>query len=389
MQGWILPLAPLRWPSVQHMVAAASPTGVDGLNLSLKEAEAMNIFKQTTRQLVLLSCAALFSAMVWAAPQGGGGGGGGGNKPPGHDETQGNNLSFPAVLVDGYTLGEVTDPTFLVKYEGEYPGLSTDDLAKLAGYDWYPQKTEGNAWQAEFLPAGSETVLVSYVDWGDNIEAVNPKVRRPFRLEIQLYKRLAEIAEGMTLTGYDMAVLEYPSSADELQGTNKNTYEGEFATVVSDLWKLRIQYCGDAIPDDLSWNATAAMWESLDPTSSCADVPVSFAVELNVGGKLIFGGSQGGWKPTSAGFYRITFYGPTDSYMSLENAVVGNLSDFSAPVVTTESESDEGDEGAATPEVDGGLNISYVDVEAVGGGGGGGKPTKVKNNPGKKLGHYK
>ena len=38
------------------------------------------------------------------------------------------------------------------------------------------------------------------------------------------------------------------------------------------------------------------------------EIPVSFAPELNVGGKYIFGASEGGWKPASLGWFRITFY---------------------------------------------------------------------------------
>lgn len=351
----------------------------------------MNTFMQTTGRILLVCCAVLFSAAVFGARPdgvgGGGGGGGGGNRPPTGEDAQGNNLSFPAFAVDGYSIAPIDGTTFDVLYTGEYPGLTDEEIAEReSGGPWYAQKTEGNTWQADYevgLP-----VAVTYVDWGDNIEAVNPKIRRPFRLEIQLYKELAEIEEGTTMTGYVMAELEYPSSANELQGTNTATYEGNFATVVSDLWKLRVQYCGSEVPADLYWDTITSMWMS--PTTSCADVPISFAVELNVGGKLIFGGSQGGWKPTSAGFYRITFYSPVETSMSLATAEIGNYGDFGVvtpeePGVTAESE--EGDEGAATPVVDQMLNISYVDVQAVaggGGGGGGGKPKAPKSNNGKK-----
>lgn len=340
----------------------------------------MNIFRQTTSGRMLLSCALLFSALAWGAPPEGAGGGGG-NRPPGHgEETQGNNLSFPALAVDGYLIGAIAETQFTVPYNGDYPGLSAEQIAALEGHDWYPQKTEGNTWQADYLTG--QQVAVSYVDWGDNVEAINPKVRRPFRLEIQLYKRLAEIADDMTMTGYEMAVLEYPSSADELQGTNKVTYEGDFAMVVSDLWRLRIQYCGDEIPDDLAWNAAAGMWESA--TMACTDVPISFAIELNVGGKLIFGGSQGGWKPRSAGFYRVTFYGPESTNLSLVTAEVADYADFSSPpaeslVGLAEPESEEGDEGVATPVVDAANDISYVDLEVVAGGGGGSKKPESNN----------
>jgi hypothetical protein len=318
-------------------------------------------------------CGLLAGTAAFSAPPPG--------KGPGGETAQGNNLSFPALAVDGYAISEITQTLFTVPYVGDYPGLTAEEIAALAGDDWYPQKTEGNTWQADYLTG--QAVEVSYVDWGDNIEAVNPKVGRPFRLEIQLYKQLNEWpwdgANGMT--GYVMAELEYPSSSNELQGTNTMTYQGNFATVVSNLWKLRIQYCGNAIPNDifgLYWNGSS--W--VGGTTTCTDVPISFAVELNVGGKVIFGGSQGGWKPKNAGWYRITFYGPaTTTDLSLVDAEVGNYADFSVPpaLEPLAAESDEGDEGAATPVVDGFNNISYVDVQAVAGGGGGGggkgKPT--------------
>jgi hypothetical protein len=49
------------------------------------------------------------------------------------------------------------------------------------------------------------------------------------------------------------------------------------------------------------------------------------------------------------------------------------------PVLAAESE--EGDEGAATPVVDAGNNITYVDVLAVASGGGGGGGGKGKGKP--------
>ncbi|NHA14331.1 hypothetical protein [Thioalkalivibrio sp. XN279] len=347
----------------------------------------MNTFKQTTRKLVLLSCAALFSAMVWAAPPEGAGGGGG-NRPPGHgEETQGNNLSFPALAVDGYPITAIEGVQHTVPFTGPYTGLSVEEIATLeASGPWYAQKTDGNTWQADYLT--DQTVEVTYVDWGDVIESVNPKVGRPFRVEVQLYKLLHEWADfdgtnGMT--GYLMAMLANPSSPDEVQGNNKVTYNGNLATVVSNLWKLRIQKCGDAIPsredNDLYWNVDR--WVS--PSITCTDEPISFAVELNVGGKLIYGASTGGWKVKSAGWYRITFYGPPGTNLSLKDAVVANYDDFKAapePVLAAE----EDETGAATPVVDSFNNISYVDVLAVasGGGGGGGKPKAPKSNNGKK-----
>lgn len=196
---------------------------------------------------------------------------------------------------------------------------------------------------------------------------------------MQLYKLLNpwdEFVEGTNgMTGYVMAMLANPSSPNEVQGNNTQTYEGNLATVVSNLWKLRIQKCGDVIPEetDLYWNVDR--WVS--PTITCTDEPISFAVELNVGGKLIYGASTGGWKVKSAGWYRITFYGPPSTNMSLVGAEVANYDDFKAappvePVLAAESE----EEGAATPVVDDANNLSYVDVLAVASGGGGGGKKK-------------
>lgn len=318
-------------------------------------------------------CGLLAGGAAFSAPPAGKG------PPDGGEGAQGNNLSFPALAVDGYTISPIALSLWTVPYEGPYTGLTAEEIAALEDRGpWYAQKTEGNTWQADYLT--NQTVIVTYVDWGDVIESVNPKVGRPFRVEVQLYKLLNPwdefVPDENSMTGYGMEMLANPSSPNEVQGNNKLTYEGNLATVVSNLWKLRIQKCGDAIPEetDLYWNVDR--WVS--PTITCTDEPISFAVELNVGGKLIYGASTGGWKVKSAGWYRITFYGPVTTNLSLAGAVVADYDDFaSAPVVepVLAAEADEGDEGAATPVVDDLDNISYVDVLAVasGGGGGGGK----------------
>ncbi len=99
-----------------------------------------------------------------------------------------------------------------------------------------------------------------------------------------------------------MAELEYPSSANELQGTNTTTYPSPFATVISAKPKLVVQYLGPTLPTRVSWDGTK--W------TGYTVIPVSFAPELNVGGKYIYGASEGGWKPDKVGYYRVTFYIP-------------------------------------------------------------------------------
>jgi hypothetical protein len=255
-----------------------------------------------------------------------------------------NNLSFPAIAVDGFAITDVVE-AFVAPYTGLYPGLTEDEIAWLvANGPWYPQKTTENKWNAQFASQSAEDV--TYIDWGDNVESVSPKLRAPFRLEMTLYKALET-----PMTAYTMATLEYPSSSSELQGTNTTTYDGYYATVVSGSPKLVVQYLGTKVPADLTWNGTA--WVKSDSTIP-AIVPVSFGPELNVGGKYVYGASQGGWKPTSLGYYRITFYVPSGSGVNLALGVIANASTGFTPPT----------EGKAFAVLVPDLNLTYIDVLA-------------------------
>jgi len=285
---------------------------------------------------------------------GGGGGNGGGGGGGGHTEVAGNNLSFPALLADGYALTPVTPPLFTVVYAGDYTGLTAEQIAFLIDNGpWYPQQTEGNTWQADYETASGPTDI-DWIDWGDAIEAVNPKLGRPYRLELSIYVTLET-----TLTGYTMAELEFPSSQDELQGTNTSTYEGDYAAVASPKGRLVVQRTEGVDPSTLVWNEEAGKWDGAE----APETGFGFGVENNVGGKLIYGTSLKGWKPDQLGAYRITF----DLYasdVSLVTALIGNY----APTGFIEVIQGE----TNTPVVDMTNDLTYVDVTVVAGGGGGG-----------------
>ncbi len=301
--------------------------------------------------LSILVVVSMSTAAMAAKGSGGGGRGGGG----GRETTAVNNLSFPAIAVDGFVIVPVPNPKFNKAYDGTYPGLTAEAIADLQfSGPWYAQKEVENVWRADVTTKDSESV--TYIDWGDNIESVNPKVGAPFRIEVTLYKSL-----DSTLMGYNMEVLEYPSSSNELQGTNTVTYDSPFATVISAKPKLVIQYLGQNVPKDMDWSGTE--W-----TSAIAGTlpisPVTFAPELNVAGKYVFGASESGWTPTSTGYYRLTFYIPAQSSgISLVAAIIANYGNPFTPVT-------EGT--AATPVVDTENNLTYVDVKVLGGGGRGG-----------------
>lgn len=279
------------------------------------------------------------------SPGGGGSGGGGG-----HTEPVGNNLSFPAIALDGFSISSVT-ASFTVPYTGPYTGLTADEIAYLeANGPWYAQKVEGNVWQAEYLN-GNSPVNVTFIDWGDVIESVNPVTGRPFRLETTLY---VDVSEG-PMTGYNMELLAYPSSPDETQGTNTVTYDGNWATIASKSPTLIIQYLDDgAVP---VWSVDDGQWIGTGVNAPLANF--SFAPELNVGGKYIYGASTGGWRPTVAGTYRLTFFMRGISNISLAAAVIGNYTgNFADTWGAPENK-------AATPTVIAENNLSYVDVTVV------------------------
>lgn len=283
--------------------------------------------------------------------KGPGSGGGGG----GHTTTQVNNLSFPVLCADGFSIIPIpnTEGQFGVIYTGPYTGLTAEQLALLTGYDWYAQKVEGNVWQAEYQSVANAEVY--FVDWGDAMESVDPKVNRPYRLELALYAHLTD-----PLSAYTMAELAFPSSPQETQGTNTIKYSSDYATITTPKGNLVVQkYEPNAT---LTWNGS--YWDGAYPPED-----VTFAQELNVGGKYIFGASQGGWKPTEEAEFRITFYfdntnGP--SSVSLSAAQPGDYNG-GTPIIPKIGENN-------TAIVDPINNITYIDVTVVqpGGGGGGG-----------------
>ena len=238
-------------------------------------------------------------------------------------------------------------------------------LAVVENSSWYAQKVEGNIWQAGILSIrtvdGSEKV--SFIDWGDNIESVNAKVGRPFRLEVTLYSNCM----SDSLDQYTMALLANPSSKDEIQGTNGVSFRGKWATVASPLGRIVVQkYVGDKTY--LSWNGSSWLGDVEHVVADAKEEGFGFGVELNVGGKLIFGASQGGWVPDEIGNYRITFYLESDSEIDLQGAAVGNYGGNVEDYTPSAS--------LNVPEVVQANNLTYVDMvvaDAGGGGGGGGK----------------
>jgi len=305
---------------------------------------------------IVLAIVLVLACAVPALAKGPGGGG-----DEGGETTAGNNLSFPAIAADGVNLSEVEE-SFTVPY------LNPDGtLFEIDGVSpWYAQKVEGNAWNADYVNLESEdTVAVFGVDWGDNTESVKPTVGRPYRLEMALFADRT----SAPMQGYVMGMLANPSSPDEIQGTSTEKYDSNYATITSPEPKLRIQDISGIDLTTLTWDAESYAWISSEQ-ATIPETTIAFAPELNVGGKYIFGASEGGWKPAATGTFRITFYIPTTSQIEMdETTTLGNL-------VNGSWASGPAGELGVLPVVESGLNLTYVDLTVIakGGGGGGHKP---------------
>lgn len=270
----------------------------------------------------------------------------------GHTTTQINNLSFPVLAADGFAITPIANPLFSESYEGPYTGLTTDDLSVLEGFSWYAQKVEGNIWQADFeIIPSDQSVDVTFVDWGDAIESVDPKIGRPYRLELALYNKLLT-----PMDAYTMALLAFPSSPNETQGTNTTLYASNYATITSTNGRLVVQ----KFEPTGTYEWTGTQWEG-----DGIGAPITgfgFAPELNVGGKYIFGASTGGWVPSEIGNFRITFYMANQSSVNLGYAFIADNISPETPKIAENNQ----------PMVDANYKLTYVDVQATAGGGGGG-----------------
>ena len=237
-------------------------------------------------------------------PGGGNGGGGGGGG--GGETTLGNNLSLPVLWSEGFALplrGVYGAPRF----EGEaWPEGCTTGC-------WFLQQDADNEWQAESLDASGAPVDVTWIDWGDNLEARPWSVTSVVRVEVVLYRDLL-----VPMTAFNMAHL-WGEGTTEMWGTDGLTYPSTQATVYSQCARLTIQrlLTDPASPDFFAaWNPVTGAWEgdAAEPTYNSAvwmggeDATKAYSAEINIPGKVIYGYN---WNVRrdgqGAGTYRLTF----------------------------------------------------------------------------------
>lgn len=325
---------------------------------------------------------------------------------PSDGETAGNNLSFPVIWSDGVEKplrGTVGSPVL--------NGL----FFTADSYNWYVQNDLNNTWQAQSLNAITDAyespVVVSTIDWGDNLEAKAWPFGAQVRVETVLYKTLTTPLNGYTMQIEDPTI----SGIDEVWGTNGVTYPSNEATVYSGTAKLVIQQLlKDRDDPSLSttWDAGLSRWTGdVGPPLfeggvwEAVDGPGDYNAEVNVQGKVIYGYN---WvtRKTAAGpgDYRITFVLDATSQVTYNTDF-----DASTTILAREEEEeevviqDEPDLGGGVAMIDDVNNLTYMDVRLTlkngsgkpggndgkgnGGGGGGGKPDHAGNGGGGQGGH--
>lgn len=322
-----------------------------------------------------------------------GGGGGGHGEVTEPEETASNNLSNPVIFTEGVALTLPGSPdafSFLKAYDLNGDGQITS-LDQIDGYYLFAQKTQGNLWQADSLtiPApGSVDELtptrlwVSSIDWGDSIEGGKPiDTGKPTRIEISFYKDLAKDRQGdeailpLEMTSYPMQLLANPSSPDEVQGasakatslegglpnTNVLTQELTEVSVYADTARLSLQHIiGSPQTGSLRWNGE--FWEDANEFDSVTvGAPISglsFGGEVTVGGKVVYGLSQGGWSPDVAGTYRATVFFPTTGNLQLGSALI----DAGTEEILVAAAEEPPSEPGAGAQIDGVNNLTYLDL---------------------------
>jgi hypothetical protein len=262
----------------------------------------------------------------------GGGKGGGGPDGSGHgggsgsDHTEGasNNLSFPAIWLQG----QGDDPLGLDSRSSENSLSLTVPFAAepdADGYYYFAQKTEGNTWQAGNMQALAP-VEVDWVDIGDAMESAPVGLGRFLRLELALYDALDTPMRAYTMTQLSeqtgrnevqgvqalqpsVTITENSAAIDALTGT---TYQSNFATVYAPMMELTIQKFATEAPSadqltGLRWNGEQSIWvgDGIGTVDYAADI--QFGSELNIAGKVINGVSDKPFRYTDAGLYRVTF----------------------------------------------------------------------------------
>lgn len=240
-------------------------------------------------------------AAMAKGPGGGGGGGGG-------ETTLTNNLSVPAVFVDGgVTTGLLCDATTMV-----YPEDGT--VAPLTGYSIDPTAyyyVQGvHKWQAQCTTAATAT---ANAEWGDNLTGdAKLKAGSPIRVEVGLVAVSADGAALPAMMGWNVVKLQ-PELLD------RNSKYGTLAAS-GDLG-------AESFPLDLTASTRVKDNDAWLKIYAAAGTPVvvdqAITPEINAGGKVVYGYNL---RVTSPGSYVIEFTFPNVELLGQDGGGAGAIS---------------------------------------------------------------
>jgi hypothetical protein len=253
-----------------------------------------------------------------------------------------------------------------------------------------------NEWQAESIYANAP-LDVHYIDWGDNLEAVDWYLKSMVRTEVVLYQ---DLYANATMLEYEMRHL-FGWGVDEMHGvatthqgdnSSANTLPGEQATVYTQCARLTIQKLlferEDPCLNYLIWQG-AAGWTNPQTDSSdgvCSTQLINtplynqavheaedgrgyYAAEINVKGKVIFGYTWNVRKLNDgAGDYRITFSIDSAADCNVEQLntyFTEGVTEILLPDeedVTLLSDTGEAPVGGGEAKLDFNNNLTYIDV---------------------------
>ncbi len=276
---------------------------------------------------LLLGSAPAMNAVGPMAPGGGG-----------EDTSPGNNLAVPVIWAESADVGvrpvlRGTGP------QTEDLTLDTDPASHVVvdGVDLFVQKTL-NEWQSENADASSLTGLpttdtgklpITYVDWGDNLEAKDWRTGMHVRIETKMLQDVsgltdpepADASNTAGMTGYTMM---------KVGGQGQDEQWGVMAVPDASIWHAvsaqsdqAIVYTSQACltieridkATSLTWDATTRTWTE-DGVVKCVgevtDGPGGYGAEVTVSGGMTYGFN---WptKAVNAGLYRLTFSLKPDS----------------------------------------------------------------------------
>jgi hypothetical protein len=341
----------------------------------------------------------VFLAPPPASAQGPGGGG--------HTEKATANLSYPAAFTDATViLNGIPGEAMLVGELGEtwsygcgvpdaeFPNTSCvredgsaetyDECVARCGTAEveriYWQRATGVSWQAESVAPGTEQWPATFLDWGDNMEAVSWTTRSTIRVETTPFSTQLDPSLCAAVPPADSCLRGFQmwhvsgKGTDELWGAHAtNTeppqpyvYDSPYAIVHTASARLNMaklepgsSECPTAYtpsPYSPTWDVATSEW-----SDSCLLRDTPFTAELNIGGKFVYGYNWRlrrdvmcpGWD--KAGWWRLTFYAPT----VLFNDAGIPLAPPTLPSAATEAETGE---TLYRPVIDVTNNLTYIDM---------------------------